>query len=76
MPSRTRRAGLEAEGLGIVFLEAAAAGLPVLVGNSGGAPDAVLDGETRRRDESWTDGDRTSWRTGSRSCRPIQKPLG
>ncbi|MFE7562826.1 glycosyltransferase family 4 protein [Kitasatospora sp. NPDC057500] len=46
MPCRTRRAGLEVEGLGIVFLEAAAAGLPVLVGDSGGAPDAVLDGET------------------------------
>ncbi|MFF2656259.1 glycosyltransferase family 4 protein [Kitasatospora sp. NPDC058032] len=44
MPCRTRRAGLEAEGLGIVFLEAAAAGLPVVVGRSGGAPDAVLDG--------------------------------
>nr|WP_082345491.1 glycosyltransferase [Kitasatospora sp. MY 5-36] len=39
---------LPVEGLGIVFLEAAAAGLPVLVGNSGGAPDAVLDGGTGR----------------------------
>lgn len=46
MPCRTRRAGLEAEGLGIVFLEAAASGLPVLVGDSGGAPDTVLDGHT------------------------------
>ncbi|MFD4017454.1 glycosyltransferase family 4 protein [Streptomyces sindenensis] len=46
MPCRTRRGGLEVEGLGIVFLEAAAAGLPVLVGDSGGAPDAVRDGET------------------------------
>jgi phosphatidylinositol alpha-1,6-mannosyltransferase len=46
MPCRTRRAGLDVEGLGIVFLEASAAGLPVIVGDSGGAPDAVLDGET------------------------------
>ncbi|MDH6710992.1 hypothetical protein P3T27_007744 [Kitasatospora sp. MAA19] len=38
MPCRTRRAGLEAEGLGIVYLEAAAAGLPVVAGRSGGAP--------------------------------------
>jgi phosphatidyl-myo-inositol dimannoside synthase len=46
MPCRTRRFGLDVEGLGIVYLEAAASGLPVLAGNSGGAPDAVLDGET------------------------------
>jgi phosphatidylinositol alpha-1,6-mannosyltransferase len=46
MPCRTRRAGLEVEGLGIVFLEAAASGLPVVAGDSGGAPDAVLPGET------------------------------
>jgi phosphatidylinositol alpha-1,6-mannosyltransferase len=46
MPCRTRRAGLEVEGLGIVFLEASATGLPVVAGNSGGSPDAVLEGET------------------------------
>lgn len=46
MPCRTRKGGLEAEGLGIVYLEAAACGLPVIAGNSGGAPDAVRDGET------------------------------
>jgi phosphatidylinositol alpha-1,6-mannosyltransferase len=46
MPTRTRRGGLEVEGLGIVYLEASATGLPVVAGNSGGAPDAVLDGET------------------------------
>jgi phosphatidylinositol alpha-1,6-mannosyltransferase len=46
MPCRTRRGGLDVEGLGIVFLEASASGLPVIVGDSGGAPDAVRDGET------------------------------
>jgi len=46
MPCRTRRRGLDVEGLGIVYLEAAATGLPVIAGDSGGAPDAVLDGET------------------------------
>jgi phosphatidylinositol alpha-1,6-mannosyltransferase len=46
MPCRTRRGGLEVEGLGIVYLEANATGLPVVAGNSGGSPDAVLEGET------------------------------
>ncbi len=46
MPCRTRLGGLEPEALGIVFLEAQASGLPVVVGDSGGAPDAVLHGET------------------------------
>ncbi len=46
MPCRTRRRGLDVEGLGIVYLEASASGLPVLAGDSGGAPDAVLPGET------------------------------
>lgn len=46
MPSRSRMAGLEVEGLGIVYLEASACGLPVLGGDSGGAPDAVLPGVT------------------------------
>jgi phosphatidyl-myo-inositol dimannoside synthase len=46
MPCRTRRHGLDVEGLGIVYLEASALGLPVIVGDSGGAPEAVRDGET------------------------------
>jgi phosphatidyl-myo-inositol dimannoside synthase len=46
MPCRTRLGGLDVEGLGISALEAAATGLPVIVGDSGGAPDAVIDGET------------------------------
>jgi phosphatidylinositol alpha-1,6-mannosyltransferase len=46
MPCRTRRHGMDVEGLGIVYLEASATGLPVIAGDSGGAPDAVRDGET------------------------------
>jgi phosphatidylinositol alpha-1,6-mannosyltransferase len=46
MPCRDRWGGLEAEGFGIVFLEAAAAGVPVVAGRSGGSHEAVVDGET------------------------------
>ncbi|WP_157544958.1 glycosyltransferase family 4 protein [Microtetraspora fusca] len=46
MPCRTRLGGLDVEGLGIVYLEASATGLPVVAGASGGAPDAVRHGET------------------------------
>ncbi|HWG74877.1 MAG TPA: glycosyltransferase family 4 protein, partial [Acidimicrobiales bacterium] len=46
MSCRTRWRGLEQEGFGIVFLEAAAAGVPSVAGDSGGAAEAVVDGET------------------------------
>jgi phosphatidylinositol alpha-1,6-mannosyltransferase len=46
MACRNRWAGLEQEGFGIVFLEAAAAGVPQVAGGSGGAAEAVLDGTT------------------------------
>lgn len=45
-PCRTRLGGMEPEALGIVFLEAQASGMPVIVGDSGGAPDTVRHGET------------------------------
>lgn len=46
MLCRNRWVGLEQEGFGIVFLEAAACGVPQLAGDSGGAAEAVADGET------------------------------
>jgi phosphatidylinositol alpha-1,6-mannosyltransferase len=46
MPCKSRWGGLEVEGLGLVFLEAAATGLPVLAGDSGGSPETVIPGET------------------------------
>ncbi len=46
MPCRERWGGLEAEGFGIVFLEAAACGVPAVAGRSGGSHEAVVDGET------------------------------
>ena len=42
MPCRTRGGGLDVEGLGIVYLEAQAAGIPVIAGRSGGAPETVI----------------------------------
>lgn len=46
MPCRNRLAGLEVEGLGLVFLEAAASGRPVVAGDSGGARESIIDGTT------------------------------
>lgn len=45
-PNRTRLAGLDAEGFGVIFLEAQAVGRPVVAGDSGGAPEALRPGET------------------------------
>ena len=45
-PNRARWGGLEQEGFGIVFVEAAACGIPQVAGDSGGAPEAVVHGET------------------------------
>jgi phosphatidyl-myo-inositol dimannoside synthase len=45
-PCRSRWAGFEVEGFGIVFAEAALAGLPVIAGDSGGAPESVISGAT------------------------------
>lgn len=46
MPCRSRWGGLEVEGLGLVYLEAQACGRPAIAGDSGGAPEAVVPGET------------------------------
>ncbi|HZE16761.1 MAG TPA: glycosyltransferase family 4 protein, partial [Mycobacterium sp.] len=46
MPCRTRGGGLDVEGLGIVYLEASATGVPVVAGCSGGAPETVRHNET------------------------------
>lgn len=46
LPVRTRFAGLNPEGLGLTFLEAAASGVPVIVGRSGGAPETIIPRKT------------------------------
>jgi phosphatidylinositol alpha-1,6-mannosyltransferase len=46
LPCRTRGGGLDVEGLGIVLLEASACGVPVVAGDSGGAPETVREGRT------------------------------
>lgn len=46
MPCRTRKLGLEVEAFGAVFLQASAVGRPAIAGESGGAPEAVVHGET------------------------------
>ncbi len=46
MPCRERKGGLEVEAFGIVFIQAAGIGRPVVAGAIGGVPDALVDGET------------------------------
>ncbi len=46
MPTRDRFGGLETEGFGMVYLEAAACGVPAVGGLAGGTHDAVIEGET------------------------------
>ncbi|BBX16021.1 alpha-(1-2)-phosphatidylinositol mannosyltransferase [Mycolicibacterium duvalii] len=53
MPCRTRGGGLDVEGLGIVYLEASATGVPVVAGRSGGAPETVVDGTTGTVVDGW-----------------------
>ena len=79
LPVRTRLGGLNPEGLGLAAIEAAACGLPVVVGDSGGAPETVRDGETgfvvpagdhrdTRRQDLRT-ARRSRWRSGDGSTR-------
>lgn len=53
MPCRTRGSGMDVEGFGIVFMEASASGVPVVAGDSGGAPETVVDGETGLVVDGW-----------------------
>ena len=60
MLCRSRWGGLEQEGFGIVFSEAAACGVPQIAGKSGGAADAVLDGLTGKVVQDPSDIDQVS----------------
>jgi phosphatidylinositol alpha-1,6-mannosyltransferase len=70
MPCRDRLRGLEVEGLGIVFLEASATGLPVVAGRSGGSPDAVQDGVTGHLVDG-TSVREVAWRVGALLADPV-----
>src|SRR5262249_27332915 len=71
MPCRTRRHGLDVEGLGIGYLEASAAGPPTRSGDSGGAPDAVVEGET-----GFVVGGRDTGALASRIAELLRDPAG
>ena len=76
MPCRTRWAGLEQEGFGIVFLEAAASGVPQVAGRSGGSAEAVADGETGavvdRPDDPWAVADALARLLDDEALRQVQ----
>ena len=46
MPSKSKYFGVEFEGLGLVYLEAASYGIPTLVGASGGSPETIIPGQS------------------------------
>ncbi|HMT49906.1 MAG TPA: glycosyltransferase family 4 protein [Dietzia sp.] len=76
MPCRTRGAGLDVEGLGIVYLEASACGVPVVAGRSGGAPETVLDGRTGLVVDGTSDGEIAEAVAGLLTDRPRASAMG
>ena len=76
MPCRTRNAGWDVEGLGIVYLEASASGLPVIAGDSGGAPDAVLNQQTGLVVDGRDQGDIVKACVRLLGDEPLRKQLG
>lgn len=76
MPCRTRGGGLDVEGLGIVYLEASACGVPVVAGRSGGAPETVLDGTTGLVVDGTSDGEIVDAVAGLLADRPRAAAMG
>ena len=76
MPCRTRGGGLDVEGLGIVYLEASACGVPVVAGRSGGAPETILDGRTGAVVDGTSLDDITDAVTGILGDRPRSAAMG
>ncbi|MFN3340934.1 MAG: glycosyltransferase, partial [Dietzia sp.] len=76
MPCRTRGGGLDVEGLGIVYLEASACGVPVVAGRSGGAPETVQDGSTGLVVDGTSDGEIVEAVAGLLSDRPRASAMG
>ena len=76
MPCRTRGGGLDVEGLGIVYLEASACGVPVVAGRSGGAPETVSDGRTGLVVEGTSPGEVADAVAGLLTDRPRAAEMG